>query len=168
MPRVIIGLCGHKQSGKSTAAEVLERCGFHRMSFSAPIKRMLSVLGAGALEKEEIDPILECRSYRRAMQTLGTEWGRQMMGPNIWVNAWIRACPKSENVVVDDVRFENEAQAIRDMGGIIVRVNRPGAVADGHASEQIDFDCDFAIENSAGLGALADAIERIYAKSSQP
>lgn len=81
------------------------------------------------------------------LQRLGTEWGRQRIHPEIWVEAWRHAVAAATReqivlgcdlVVADDCRFENEAAAIRAMGGKVVRIERPGAgSASGasHASE---------------------------------
>lgn len=76
---------------------------------------------------------------RKLMQLLGTEAGRQIIHPNIWVNAlfadyksgyveqgvgWIETEDDYPNWIITDVRFPNEAQAIKDRGGIMIRVNR--------------------------------------------
>ena len=70
---------------------------------------------------------------RLLLQLLGTECGRQIIHPNIWVNAlfadfednksdWLSAI--NSNWIITDVRFPNEAKAIKDKGGIVIRVNR--------------------------------------------
>lgn len=59
------------------------------------------------------------------MQTLGTEWGRDLIHPSLWTRAWM-ARAGSGLVVTDDCRFENEAEAVRRLGGHIIRVVRPG------------------------------------------
>ena len=61
---------------------------------------------------------------RKLLQLLGTECGRQIIHPNIWVNALFASYLKDSNWVVTDVRFPNEAQAIKDKGGIVIRVER--------------------------------------------
>jgi hypothetical protein len=86
---------------------------------------------------------------RRAMQTLGTEWGRGCIAPDLWVRLFLLRAERHRAagapVVCDDMRFANEAEAIRGAGGLLVRVDRPGvAPAAGHASEGglagVDFD----------------------------
>ena len=76
----------------------------------------------------------EILTPRKLLQLLGTECGRQIIHPNIWVNALFAnyqievksikevGLPKW---IITDVRFPNEAQAIKDRGGIVIRVNRP-------------------------------------------
>jgi hypothetical protein len=82
-------------------------------------------------------------SPREAMQKLGTEWGRDVMHKDLWVliaNQNLRKLESAEKppvgVVVSDVRFPNEVNWIRDNGGEVWHIERPGlAAADAHASE---------------------------------
>lgn len=159
MSRVIIGFAGRMHSGKTTAAKELVYIGFTRVRFAGPLKAMMLALG---LTEEEIDtnPILKehpcellCgKSPRYAMQTIGTEWGRNIIGQDLWINAWKRAVsklPAHIPVTVDDVRFENEAEAIRYLGGKVVRIIRPetDTISLTHDSERMDFPVDEVIEN---------------------
>jgi hypothetical protein len=71
------------------------------------------------------------------MQTLGTQWGREHIGPDFWVRLWERQLDFAAGpIVCDDVRFANEFAAVRRQGGVVLRVMRPGAIRDGHASER--------------------------------
>lgn len=80
-------------------------------------------------------------TFREFLQRLGTEVMRDNLHENVWVNAlfadW-RGPKMSEDYpskwIVADVRFENEYMAIRDRGGILVRINR-GKPVNGHSSE---------------------------------
>lgn len=81
---------------------------------------------------------------RRLLQLLGTECGRKIIHPNIWVNSLMseyyyiekfNRVPKYPNWVITDMRFPNELKAVKDRGGITVRVNRPCkecGVLEGH------------------------------------
>ena len=130
-------------AGKSTlAARLNMRYGYARMKMAGPLKEMLrAYLYSQGLKSSEIEDMIEGsakhiphyalndRTPRHAMQTLGTEWGRNCMGEDFWVEA---ASEQIEhvlnnglNVVVDDVRFPNEMDMIRDLGGIVVRIRRP-------------------------------------------
>jgi hypothetical protein len=99
-------------------------------------------------------------SYRVAAQTLGTEWGRTL-SPTIWIDAARDRLAKRAalglSTYVPDVRFENEADVIRELGGVMWHVERPGIepVA-AHASEAgVTFrDGDTLIQNDAGLPNL--------------
>jgi hypothetical protein len=102
---------------------------------------MLRVLGLGDRELEgdrkEVPSELLCgRTPRWAMQRLGTEWGRDMMGGSLWVEAWRRrvaTLPEGAKIVVDDCRFPNELAAAREMGFVPVRLYRE---ARSHWSER--------------------------------
>lgn len=69
------------------------------------------------------------------MQTLGTEWGRRCLGDDFWLRVWEATRPFGP-VVVDDVRFPNEAEFLRARGGRIYRIERVGSIGDRHVSER--------------------------------
>ena len=74
------------------------------------------------------------------MQTLGTEWGRDCIYPGIWTDLWVRGLVEFPAIVCDDVRFPNEVEMIRKIGGVIVKIERPGAGTNinvGHPSEAL-------------------------------
>lgn len=116
-----------------------EEHGYARLSFATPLKRMLSVLVPDGTAKTDCPPGLQGKSYRHALQTLGTDWGRVMIGESIWCDAAMRSADEmldfGVNVCLDDVRFENEALAIRQRGGLILSIERPQIVQMPHASE---------------------------------
>lgn len=71
---------------------------------------------------------------RKLLQLLGTECGREIIHPNIWVNALMSGYVPREgnklgslfypNWIITDMRFPNELKAVEDRGGITIRVNR--------------------------------------------
>lgn len=134
---MIIGLVGAKRSGKSEVSNhLVEEYGFQRLRFADGLKEMLKTLGLtdeqiDGAHKEEPLPFLCGRTPRHAMQTLGTEWGRVLIGGDLWVNACqqrlLRACSgrKKARVVIDDVRFPNEVRMIQELGGMLWKVRRP-------------------------------------------
>lgn len=146
LPRLIGLYSPAPGCGKSTVADLfIER---ERVSFAAPLKRavwnMLDDLELAGFHyvyegKEAIIPELGV-SARHMMQTLGTEWGRACIHPDFWV---MIARAKAEriladgrSVVIDDVRFPNEAAMIRELGGELWRIERPSIAYDGdHESE---------------------------------
>jgi len=150
----LIGLCGLAGSGKSTAADhLVSRHHFRRLRFASPIKRMIRCLlieaGAGLMEavemvdgnlKETPTDLLGGKSPRYAMQTIGTEWGRDLIATDIWRKILLskvsRHLNEGHSVVVDDLRFENEAEALKQAGFTIISVKRPGiAGVQAHSSE---------------------------------
>lgn len=137
------------QSGKSLAANVLARTSHRMMSFAEPIKRMglefFVSLGyekdeAVALvwaHKEKIVPEINA-TPRHVLQTLGTQWGRDCINQNIWLDCMKYRIEKEQSygVVIDDVRFLNEAEMIKDMGGEMWKIIRPSVVnKETHVSE---------------------------------
>ena len=175
----LIGLAGRARSGKDTVASMItdqlradhgERKGGMLVSFADPIKNMID---AGfhpitdqytGLKESPIPGI--GKSLRELYQTLGTEWGRQMVHPDIWVtlamsevNHYIQRMP----VIITDVRFENEAQAIRERGGHLWHIERPNApAANTHISEQQQLmqPGDTIIDNSGTLADLRAVVDR--------
>ena len=140
---MIIGLAGGKGCGKSSVARIMARkYGYEILSFASPIKDMLKAMGLR--DSELNDPVLKeikldeyGKSPREIMQLLGTEFGRAMIADDIWVTAMKRKIAPGTKVVIDDVRFENEARFIRDGGGAVIEVKRTklDENADLHISE---------------------------------
>lgn len=165
--RLFLGLTGGKGAGKDTAATVLiNEYDCQRLPFAGALKAMLRALLAyqgvsSALiermiegdQKEAPSRFLGGRSPRYCMQTLGTEWGRDMVAIDLWLSVWGNAVSVHEGpVVVTDVRFPNEVEEIRKRGGVMIGVTRVGLEAnDNHASEtQLGAEhVDLMIENRA-------------------
>lgn len=167
----IVALTGAAGAGKSTAASYLtSQFGFKLEKFAGPLKDMLRAIGLSEQEIEgewKNDPcdLLMGRTPRHAMQTLGTEWGRGYMGENFWVNLWMARVADKRLVVVDDCRFPNEAAAVRQLGGTIIRIVRPsnlfGEEVYAHASEAhvSELPYDFEVVND---GSMASLNHRVY------
>ena len=167
----IIGITGYIGSGKTLLADALcSKHNFTKVKMAYPIKKMLSSVGLSYSHLEgankEIETELLCnKTPRFAMQTLGTEWGRKIMGDNIWVNLWSTKANEltsmNQGVVADDVRFLNEVNIIRDLGGVIIRMERPSSIKTNHESENQDFDADLVIENNDTVEKIINSIPKI-------
>ena len=146
LPRLIGLYSPAPGCGKTTAANLLVE--HEHAAFATPLReavsQMLRELDLPGFyyvytAKEAIIPELGV-SARHMLQTLGTEWGRACIHPDFWVKI---ARAKAErimddggSVVVDDVRFRNEAAMICELGGELWRIERPGVSYDGsHESE---------------------------------
>jgi ABC-type dipeptide/oligopeptide/nickel transport system ATPase component len=136
---MIIGLIGLAGSGKTTSAEYLmENYGFSKINFKDGLIRELKqnfpdmlnemVISSGDPRVEDVDDLFTLKPplMRTLMQNYGTEV-RRMDNPDYWVDIWVKSISNSwaESVVVDDVRFKNEADAIKLQGGYLIKLNRP-------------------------------------------
>ena len=165
----IIALTGVAGSGKSTAADYLIRHhGYVRVKFAAPLKDMMRALGFGADDiegscKELSNGLLCGKTPRHAMQTLGTQWGRDCIGEDFWVNLWKNTAEgilsKRGRVVVDDLRFPNEAAAVRSLGGVIIKLEGRGGIAGSHASEAGCGTHDAVVVNDGGMVDLYAGVD---------
>lgn len=183
----LVGLAGPKGAGKSYVAGVLQtHCYCCRVGFADPLKRMLMTLGLtraqcySAGEKESPCDLLCGKTPRHAMQTLGTEWGRDMISNDVWVRATLfeiyrqmKNAPAERpalRFVIEDVRFPNEAKAIRQAGGRLWEVRRPGRSYDpGHASEAgLDESFDQVIVNDQDRAQLKHTALCAWWQSSWP
>lgn len=172
MPQApLIGIAGRARSGKDTVANfIIAAIGGYRYSFADPIRAMLVPLGVDMSDpywqarKEEPIPALGV-SPRRMMQTLGTEWGRQLIDPDLWlIMAHQRLLQSGPGMVISDVRFDNEAAWIRRCGGRIIHVIRPDTKAvEAHASEDgIEVqDTDVRLFNSGTLEELQLSVREL-------
>ena len=156
---LVIGIAGKKRHGKDAIAEILtnlaeadgiiavrrafadslkEECAEMMAVFSSPdplvdsYHKFLSEMNDGDTKEK----------YRLLLQWWGTEFKRQMVKDSYWTDRfeeWVRAqhVPTQKIVLVPDVRFPNEVEVIKRLGGITIHVSRPGLVAplDCHASE---------------------------------
>jgi energy-coupling factor transporter ATP-binding protein EcfA2 len=136
----LVALTGAKTVGKTTIAKAVAALSddVHILSFATPIRKMLSALGVSQhnlnVEKEAVVDGLN-QSARQMLCSLGTDWGRNMVHPNIWLWAmdqqiaeiYRNAKNKSHVVIIiDDCRFANEAAWVAKKGGQIVELYRDG------------------------------------------
>lgn len=173
--RTIVAFTGLAGSGKSTAAaHLVNHHGYQRVRFAGPLKAMMAALGCtqeqiDGSEKELPCELLGGKTPRYAMQTIGTEWGRDLIASDLWIRAWnaaVAKVPAGLPVVVDDCRFPNEAEAVRAAGGVIIRIERPGAgaCAADHVSEQHHIEAATTICNDtsiAGKYGLQYQVDRL-------
>lgn len=169
---MIIALTGYAGSGKSTAAKhLVERHGFTLVKFAGPLKQMMRCLGVGEREiegdlKEVPCAVLGGKTPRHAMQTLGTEWGRNLIHSNLWVNVAMASAEavldQGGRVVIDDCRFPNEAVAVEEHGGFVVRIERPSVEpVNAHESEHHSLVAHWTVMNSSAVGYLQYALDGV-------
>lgn len=187
----VVGLAAHAPgSGKSTVAEILATRALESaivLPFAHPMKsigmQLMQMVGLSEerahwhcfTEEGKSAAIPELGvTGRHFLQTLGTEWGRQCIDPDIWIKAWRHKVAEYLSLgsgfgltcclVADDCRFPNEADAIKDLGGEVWLIDRPGLTYNGkHASEGglVGYPFDRIIHNDGSLADLEAVITRI-------
>jgi hypothetical protein len=152
---VLIGLSGYAQAGKDTIGKILvDSFGFRRVSFADKLREVAlainpiidyrALTGLG-WQEVRLDEIVSEHGWelakgrdevRRLLQVIGTDAGRAILGDNIWVEAAFKGLEEGGRYVFTDVRFPNEAHAIRERNGKVFRVDRPGyGPVNNHPSE---------------------------------
>lgn len=166
---ILIGITGAARAGKDTLASIFVQQGLRQMTFAEPIKAIASLVSGEPLSNFYADDLKEQHSEalgmtrRRAMQLIGTDMFREAFGPNVWARCSMAEWEKRGKpaTVLSDVRYDNEAQAIRSAGGLVIRIVRPDNVgltgeAALHSSERGVSDdlVDIEIVNDGTIGEL--------------
>ena len=120
---------------------------------------------------------LKPMTVRDFLQRLGTDAIRNGLHTNAWVNALMSDYkaidynddeqPEHPNWIITDTRFPNEAQAIKDAGGLVIRVDRPGVKPINDHPSEVGLDgwkFDYKIANVSDLKALTGTVEMILLK----
>lgn len=170
----LIGLSGYARSGKNTVADVLtNEIEFVQISFADPMRDALyalnPIVGRHSALPTRLQDVINHFGWgnykstvwgpeiRELMQRLGTDVARKQWGEDFWVKAAMNKATQYPNVVFTDVRFKNEADAIRELGGEVWRVRRPGIFpANNHVSEtdMDDYEFDRYVDNNGTLEDL--------------
>jgi hypothetical protein len=189
---MIIGINGYAGSGKDTVGTILQQIDkdshWEIKKWAGKLKQVAELLTGIPVEKFEDqefkktnlgkqwnDRINNPMSVRDFLQKLGTEGLRDGLHTNTWVNALMadyKCVPADrapngwdcDNWIITDTRFPNEAQAIKDADGIIIRVTRPGiGPVNDHPSETglNQWKFDYEIQNDGTLENLINSV-RIF------
>lgn len=128
-----------------------------------------------AIEPFKDITFVEMMSVRDLLQKLGTEAMRNGLHENVWVNALFADYTEDKQWVITDVRFPNEFKAIKEKGGIVIRVVRPHGYTDPNTGEHKEIplsyhpsetaldehEFDYIIENKGSLSELIDKVKDI-------
>jgi len=173
-PRLIALTSPAMGSGKSTvAAHLVSAHGFVHLKFAGILKEMTRAMLRGiGYGPEHIERYVEGdlketvipevgRTCRYVQQRIGTEFGRDTLRQDIWAHLTQQAARRhlaaGRSVVIDDMRFTNEMEKVREIGGHCVRIVRPGTTVAGgaHVSEgQLDGIQMLAIQNDGTIDDL--------------
>jgi len=125
----LIGFNGKMGVGKSTAVACLREASLNSVrlvKFAQPLYDMQEYIYRriqGTYRRPD-----GFTKDRKLLQWIGTEWGRDSISPTLWVDIWKKEVEYQQlnqnNIVIcDDVRFDNEAEAIKAMGGIVINIS---------------------------------------------
>ncbi len=137
----LVGLSGYARSGKDTvAAFLVAEYGYRKIAFADRLRNFVLALFPSVAEAVNAvggdwDKAKEDPEVRRMLQGVGIA-ARNHIGLDVWITAALRSVHESERIVVSDVRFVNEADALAARGGALFRIERPGTKPiNSHASE---------------------------------
>jgi hypothetical protein len=178
---LLIGLAGKSGSGKNTAADYLTRVhGYRQLAFADPLKavvqRAFHFTAEQMLFRKEIEDPRCGKSPRWCLQHFGTVF--REVWPEIWIwnlrqNLLDRlALFGEQRIVVTDVRFRNEAEALQRLGAVLIRLTRAGApepngIPDHISERDLDDwagwepDRTYLIDNTGHLEGLYACLEKV-------
>lgn len=179
--RLIIGFCGPKGSGKDYGYQLLRDLyptrDWKRVAFADPIKNTISKLFAMSVDDVNIVKRLDyVELIDRDQHRYGGISGRDLVrGIGMLMrdyddNQFNRYVEKvivdnaTTNFAITDIRFDNEFDLIHRLGGVIIRINRPGYQYDHHITEQSIDKFDYVIDNTNRadyIKQLSNIIDRI-------
>ena len=190
----LIGLGYKKQSGKNTVAEILSLIDSGQIvkdglyiegleliypdssleihSFAENLKKICSILQPTALSqwehsdfKESPSEIMPDITNRKLLQLVG-DGLRKIIHPDIWIASLFKDYTPDSRWIITDVRMKNEADYIKKLGGMVVRVYRPGISDDSHISEHDldDYKFDYTIDNTGSYTELVSKCFDFYDK----
>jgi hypothetical protein len=170
---MIIGLAGNARSGKNTVADFLGKQ-YHQKAFADAIRDALIKLNPRVTQILTVADVVEEHGWddakvlfpeiRRLLQVMGTEVGRHIIHQDVWLDITLRGVLSTDDVVITDVRFRNEALAIKKLGGQVWKVERDGVEPlNDHASEHAlkDWTFDRIIENNSTIEQLQKTVQAI-------
>lgn len=174
---MLIAICGHKFSGKSTVANLLHNAtGYEVVSFADKLKDITCVLSGCTREQLEDYDFKETQlvpdylcpyclnadkpTFRAFLQHFGSEVMRGV-NDNIWIDCTLSNCDK--DCIVSDCRFPNEAKAVKARGGIVIKVVREGCGGDSHCSEVgvDEIEADYTLFNDSTLDNLVANVDSL-------
>ena len=164
---MIIGICGHKGSGKDYLANILKQYTNYKIThFADPIKDILCEVfkiskdELNKLKNDENTKILGT-NMRSILQTFGTDIMQNMFGKRVWADLVL----KDDDLIVADVRFQHEVDAILEKGGFVIKLDSP--CLDSHISEsgidKIPDSCfKYIFDNTKKDASILDFAYKVY------
>jgi len=166
---MIIGISGKKRSGKDTVFSMIDAITAHevrttRTAFGDQIKQ--EIAESMGISADDINADKE--RFRPLLQWWGAEFRRGYCGEDYWIKKMRLAAAAwyaRDWLIITDVRFPNEAELVRELNGVLIRVDRDRDTwLDDHNSETAldDYDhFDFRLKNDGSLDDLETAVVEI-------
>lgn len=169
----IIAFVGYPRSGKDAAADYLvQHHGYTRVAFGDGVKTLL--MATDPRYSDNLEYLERCKiegtySTRERLQNLGEVLRK--FDPDFWVKTAmqkIKSLPEDAKVIITDIRYQNEFHLVKDMGGEVIGIKRPGyGAVNDHVSEQntatILEHADRLVSNDDTIALLAQRILGDYA-----
>ncbi len=173
---MIIGFCYKACSGKSVSAKYLENTySFLEDSFAFSLKQGVGKQVFGLTDDQlnytkEIPDDFWGMSPRQILQLAGTDALRKVFGKSIWVKTLERRilAHPTRNYAISDVRFKNEAEAIKKWGGKVIRIDRKGSGTSSVHVSETELDSftgwDEIVDNNGDFNHLYAQLDQIVSK----
>ena len=182
---MIIGISGKINSGKDTVGNIIQMLALTNdptvnweiKKYAGKLKEIASILTGATLEQLEDQDFKKQEmgsewgiTYRELLQKLGTEAMRNGLHENVWVNA-LYADYTNQNWIITDMRFPNEFDAVKSIGGITIRVNRDDQTkavdVNAHSSENAldNHEFDYVINNTGSMSDLITKVREILTQN---
>jgi cytidylate kinase len=160
---------------KNPNGTVQDNSGWQIKKFSTKLKEVVAVLTGAPVEKLDDQNFKKHMigehwdmTFRELMQKIGTEAMRNVINQDVWVNSLFDSHDEYKTYgefrkwIITDVRFKNEAAAIKSRKGIILRIENDRCDKSDHTSEtELDnFSFDYTIDNNSSIEDLAIEIRK--------
>lgn len=178
MKKLLIGLAGRARAGKTTAANYLASThNLQTYAFADPLREglttILNLSPRDFDDEHKEQPIAWLgRSARELMQSMGTEWGRNQVHPELWLllakqnlGFLEQTNTAASGFVISDLRFENEAAFVREKGGLVIHLLRESVPdVNPHISETgiAIHDNDFVVHNDETIEQMTGQLDEIF------
>jgi hypothetical protein len=178
-----VGIIGRARAGKDTAGKwLVDERGYRRVAFADALKgaalkvdpivddgnvgysftaaRLSEVVDGYGWERAK-----EIGDTRRILQELGS--AMRAVDPDIWIRPVLEKAIEANDagvpVVVTDVRYPNEVDALKRSGFRLLHINRPGTPQLDHESERLGPEAaQYLVQNDGDLAHLSEQLERIW------
>jgi len=176
--QLLIGLAGRARPGKTTAANHLANTyDLVTYALADPLREgLMNIFNLSPCdfddERKELTIDWLGRSPRELMQSMGTDWGRHQVHPELWLllaeknlEFLGQTNDNARGFVISDLRFENEADFVRKRGGMVIHLLRPDAAeVNPHISETgIGIqDNDLVLHNDGVIEELFGQLDEIF------